>query len=82
MGRFVEDIGVDGERLEIAAVDAGLEAGLFELRGDVVGGLVDALGARSAALAGVGSQEGDVAAQPRLGLDAVPRRRRHALRRH
>src|SRR5439155_24994736 len=61
-------------RLEVRAVPhAAFQAGGLERGGDVVGGLVDAGGARSAALARVGGEEGQVGPQSGDGRLAVER---------
>src|SRR3954449_6359618 len=58
----------NGEGLEVAAVLAARrQAGFLELARDVVGGLIDAAGSGTAALALVGGKKGDVARHPLLG---------------
>src|SRR5205814_8373415 len=51
-----------------AVLAAGLEAGLLEVGDDVLGRLVDTLGAGAAPLALGGGQVGDVLLHPRLAL--------------
>ncbi len=65
--RRLQDIGGNGEVLEIGAIRVtGLEAGLLELVGDIVGSKGKPLRGRSTPFAFVGSEEGNITAQPRL----------------
>ena len=66
---FFQGAARHGERLKKATVLAPrFKAGFAELRGDMVGRLVDALGGNAPPFALVGGKEGQVLAHPAFGI--------------